>query len=435
MFEKSRLKVRRLVIALAPAFLALGLGFLSLSLSSGFVQAAPSAQSGVLELVLPVVNAGNQTSVYTVTNLAGTPPISTFHKFYAGGFPDGQVVAIYSDAYNPFETKVYSLDKFPNFPIDFVGDVVITSAQPITGSVTIRPIVVATSNQPAASSVDTNLILPPLSPPSILLPERVEINWTVVTYIIVGLFALSGFFKGWWKEAITTLFIGILIFFLAVPSVAEWFIDTINRLIILVWDILSQAELVTGQAIQLDASNGGTWLVILLLFIGLAIFISRASLPNVVREGAYRTYIVTPIGSILGGLLGGLNGFLILNLARQYLEGSNLPGGGQPATEIAMTGTGPVAMASSGVDFRVIDLPNFTVFNAFLPWVMIAFVILVFFLTSIYRKTPWGYVKYTPAQENETIVATPVPAETYPIWWTGWFWKPPPQKSDGNNAD
>ena len=60
MFEKPRLKVRRLVIALAPAFLALGLGFLSLSLSSGFVQAAPSAQGEVLELVLPVVNAGNQ---------------------------------------------------------------------------------------------------------------------------------------------------------------------------------------------------------------------------------------------------------------------------------------------------------------------------------------------------------------------------------------
>jgi hypothetical protein len=411
MLGKPKLKISRLLVALITAFVTLALVFLSLSLSSSIVQAAPAAQDGVLELVLPVINTSNQTSVYTVTHLGGTAPISTFHSFYAGGFPGGQIVAIYSDSYNPLETKVYSPNKFPNFPPDFVGDVVIISTQPITGSViSIQPpTIVVAANQPTVDTTETNPILPPLSPPSILLPERVEINWTVVTYIIVGLFALSGFFKGWWKEAITTFFIGILIFFLAVPRAAEWFIDTINRIISFIWDILVQAELVTGQAIQLDGRSGGTWLVILLLFIGLAIFISRASLPNVVRGGgAYHTYIVTPLGGILGGLLGGLNGFLILNLARQYLEGSNLPGGGQPAIEIAMTGTSSVAIASSGVDFRVIDLPNFTIFNVFLPWVIIAFSILVLFLTWRYRKIPWGYVKYSVAQEKEMIVVVPV---------------------------
>ena len=428
MFGQPRLKIRGLLVVLTMVFVPLGLGFLGLSLSSSAVRAAPSAQGGVLELILPIVNAGGQTSVYTVTHLGGTAPISTFHKFYAGGFPNGQAVAIYSDAYNPFETKVYSLDKFPNFPTDFVGDLVITSTQPITGSVTVRPLLPVTSDQPAGTA-STNPILPPLSPPSILLPERVEINWTVVTYIIVGLFALSGFFKGWWKEAITTFFIGILIFFLAVPRVAEWFIDTINRIIIFIWDILVGAELVTGQAIQLDGSNGGTWLVILLLFIGLAIFISRASLPNVIGGGAHRTYVVTPLGSILGGLLGGLNGFLILNLARQYLEGSNLPGRGQPATEIAMTGTGSVAIASSGIDFQVIDLPNFTAFNAFLPWMIIAFGILVFFLTWKYRGIPWGYVKYGFSQEKDSTVGVLPPGRSYSFGGMLLYWEPPHDES------
>lgn len=407
MAGQPRLMLSRLLVVFMIAFLALGLAFLGLALSSGSVQAAPSAQGEVGELVLSVVNRGNQTSVYTVTHLGGTGPISAFHQFYAGGFPNGQVVALYSDVYNPFETKVYSLDKLPNFPPDFAGDVVITANQPLTGSATVKPIVAVTAGQ-LATPTTTNLILPPLTPPSLLLPDRVEINWTVVTYIIVGLFALSGFFKGWWKEAITTFFVAILLFFLAVPSAAAWFIDTVNRVIILIWDILADAELVTGQALQLDGGNGGTWLVILLLFIGLAIFISRASLPNVIRGGAYRTYIVTPVGSILGGLLGGLNGFLILNLARQYLEGTNLPGTGQPATEIAMTGTGQVAIASSGVDIQVTDLPNFTVFNAYLPWVIIVFAILVFLLTWKYKEIPWGYVKYTIAQERERTIVAPV---------------------------
>jgi hypothetical protein len=217
-----------------------------------------------------------------------------------------------------------------------------------------------------------------------------------VTYIIVGLFALSGFFKGWWKEAITTFFIALLLLFLAVPTLADWFIDTVNYLIALIWQILADAEIIAGQPIQLDATDGNTWLIILLLFIGLSIFISRAGLPNIIRGGGvYPTYIVTPLGSVLGGLLGGLNGFLILNLARHYLEGSNLPSGNQPATEIAMTSMGSVAIASPGVNIQFTDLPNFIVFNLFLPWIIIAVIILFLFLTWRYREVPWGYVKYS----------------------------------------
>ena len=37
-----------------------------------------------------------------------------------------------------------------------------------------------------------------------------QINWMVLTYFVIGLFILNGFFRGWWKEAITLSFLAIL---------------------------------------------------------------------------------------------------------------------------------------------------------------------------------------------------------------------------------
>ena len=50
--------------------------------------------------------------------------------------------------------------------------------------------------------------------------DTIEINWSAITYYVIGLFALSGFFRGWWKEAITAFFLGILVFLLRTPDVA-----------------------------------------------------------------------------------------------------------------------------------------------------------------------------------------------------------------------
>ena len=56
-----------------------------------------------------------------------------------------------------------------------------------------------------------------------------EIDWTVLTYAVIGLFALTGFFRGWWKEAVTTIFLVILLFFLQQPAIAESFVAVINN--------------------------------------------------------------------------------------------------------------------------------------------------------------------------------------------------------------
>ncbi len=408
MASKLMLRTKCVSNVLLIAFLALGFCFLWLSLSVDFTQAAPAVQGGMLQLTLPVTNTNTQTSIYAVTNLS-TRTISARHEFYMGGFSEGRFVAVFTDTYILLENKFYALNRIPNFPQNFVGEVVIIANQPITGSVTVRPIAPPISIQPPTNPEGMPL-LPPLPP---LRPERVEINWTLITYLIVGLFALSGFFRGWWKEAITTFFVGILILFLALPSIAKWFIDTMNSIILFIADKLSELGIITiDNVIQLNPSSNQTWLIILLLFIGLAIFISRASLSSrPLGQKAYVTYVVTPIGSVLGAILGGLNGFLIITLIKHYLEGSNLPGGGLP-TEIVMSG-GNVVTASPGLEIQVTNLPSFTFFNAFLPWLIIVFGITIFFMMwRSWRKHwpwPWDYIQHTfeiKKEKDKTTITT-----------------------------
>jgi hypothetical protein len=398
---QSILKVRSLLPALLAAFLALGLGFLGLSLNTRSVQ----AQGQRWQFTLPVTNTSTQTSIYTVTNLT-TRTISVRQEFYAGGFPGGQFVAVLTDTHFLLERKIYALSRIPNFPPNFAGVVIISSDQPITGSTAIRAVALPTPVPPSPIPGGKEPLLPPLP---LLNPERVEINWTLITYLIVGIFALSGFLKGWWKEAITTFFLGILIFFLAVPEAAEWFINAINSVIRFIAEQLSRLGFTIDTILQFDPGSGQTWLVILLLFVGLAIFISRAGLSSIpqVRD-SYIAYEVTPIGGVLGAILGGLNGFLIITLVKQYLMGTNLPGSSQLPTEIVMTSGGVVTVASPGANIQITNLPGFALFSVLLPWLIIIFVILIIFLRLRSRFGPWNYHQQKIESKKDEIVFVPL---------------------------
>lgn len=236
-----------------------------------------------------------------------------------------------------------------------------------------------------------------------------ELNWTVVTYIVVGLFVLNGFYRGWWKEAITTGLLVILVFLLQQPGVAEAFINIINNLLAAIWELLPESLRLflanilesglgirtAGGPIQADASQPGTWLLLLVIFVGLAVLFSRLSLPD---YGNRAGYAVTPMGGILGGLVGGLNGFIIINLVREYLDGRSLPAGlGGPSTEIAQSFGGQpiVGMAASGPSIQATELPNLTILDSFVPWVIIVlgFIILIIAIRNRVRlaTTPGGF--------------------------------------------
>ncbi|MCL4297483.1 MAG: hypothetical protein KJ077_17220 [Anaerolineae bacterium] len=227
-----------------------------------------------------------------------------------------------------------------------------------------------------------------------------EINWTLLTYLVVGLFAFSGFLRGWWKEAITTFFLAVLVFLLRVPGVAQALIDLINTALALIWEILPDSVRTfladffqgalgistTGGVIQADPGSGQTWLVLMIVLLVIASLIGWLTLPNRVGPGKGIGYVPTPLGSILGGLIGGFNGLLIINLVREYLEGRNLPGGGSSLpSQITAAGGDTAGVASSGVSLQATQLPGFTVLDSFLPWIVI-FIGVLFFLAILRNR-------------------------------------------------
>ncbi len=234
------------------------------------------------------------------------------------------------------------------------------------------------------------------------------VNWTALSLFIIGFFVIIGFFRGWWKEAITTAFLTVLVFLLANPSIAETLINGVNSIIAMVWGWIPgslQQPLINLFAIktippQLDAGSSTTWMMILIVMLALSIIIGRFSL-------AGSGYGVRPLGSIFGGLLGGLNGFILMGLVTGYLQGTNLPGGGSNLpTEISAQGGS--ATASSGVSIQAFNLPNVSLGDSFLPYLIIIIGIAVLIMAlrnrvnfvnkngfrRVEARSPYGYKKY-----------------------------------------
>jgi hypothetical protein len=216
-----------------------------------------------------------------------------------------------------------------------------------------------------------------------------EVNWTVITYLMVGYFAIAGFSRGWWKEAITTVVLIVFILFLQNPDWAGGFIQAINNAINTIWGYLPlniRSAISNGvnvvfavgtssdQPYQFDASDPGTWLTFLGITAGAAILLGRLSLGSQ----------PTGLGKVLGAVVGGLNGFLMLGLIREYLDGRALPGQQvAAASELRLIGGSAFGPPAPGVSIQASGLPSFTILDSALPWVAMA--IGVFFLFSIFR--------------------------------------------------
>ena len=229
------------------------------------------------------------------------------------------------------------------------------------------------------------------------------IDWTVLTYVIVGIFVLVGFSSGWWKEAIVAFFLGVLVFLLQNPDVAETVINGINQVLTTVWGYLpSSLKELTGGPIDLDPSSATTWLLILI--VGIVIFtqIGRLGLPG--------TYHVGIVGRVLGAALGGVNGLIIANLIREYMDGRSLPGSTAAAAtasaEITLAGTGPAGPPASEVGVAFTNLPSATILDSAAPWLITGLAVLLVIaavgnsikveknaenMRKISRHKPFGY--------------------------------------------
>lgn len=234
-----------------------------------------------------------------------------------------------------------------------------------------------------------------------------EINWTVLTYIIIIYFAFSGFSRGWWKEGVITVVLAVFIFLLQYPNLAQTLINGFNSLIATIWSFIPTEitpvvsdGLATVFAVQTggdvpwqaDASDPGTWLTILAIAVGLAILFTRFSF----------NYAPTGFGSLLGGLMGALNGFLMINLVREYLDGRALPGQEVAYTsQLTLVGGSSFGPASQNLSIQVGDLPRFTVLDSILPWLIIGAGIL--FLVAVLRSRI-GVARSADGRKIETRV-------------------------------
>ena len=215
------------------------------------------------------------------------------------------------------------------------------------------------------------------------------LDWETLTIIVVALFALSGFLRGWWREGVTTIFLILLTIFLTSPELAGSIIEFINGIIETAWGILvglfealgivePTVAATSTPPILINPDDRTVFVIILIIMVLLSYFTSKITLGG-------RTATVG--GRIFGGILGAINGFLAVNLVKEYIVGRFFPETGLTAQtaapdqlSIAVTGVPPESVFTDTSQLLVIGLG-----------VVILALILANRVSRKGRREPWGY--------------------------------------------
>jgi hypothetical protein len=217
----------------------------------------------------------------------------------------------------------------------------------------------------------------------------ITINYETLTIIVVVLFALSGFLRGWWAEGITTIFLILLTIFLTQPEIAQGIIEFINGVIAAAWDILTglleslgivQAGVAATSTppIVIDPDDRTVFIIILIVMVLLSYFTSKITLGG-------RT--ISLGGRILGGILGAINGFLVVNLVKEFIVGRFFP----------ETGLSAQSAAPDQLSIAITDVPPESLFTATPQLLIILFGVIILGIilgSRVTRKgarVPWGY--------------------------------------------
>jgi len=228
----------------------------------------------------------------------------------------------------------------------------------------------------------------------------ITIDWETLMLIIVGLFALGGFLRGWWREGVTTVFLVLLAIFLTSPELAGSIIDFINGVIEIAWNILSgllvSLGLVQSAAstppIVLDPNDSTLFIIILIIIVIVSYFTSRSTLSE--RK-------ITLGGRIFGGILGAINGFIVVNLVKEFIVGRFFP----------ETGLTAQSAAPDQLSVAITGVPPETVFTDTSRLLVVGFGVVILALVLANRLTakgkrrdPWGYwglYKWTPPKPEK----------------------------------
>jgi hypothetical protein len=196
----------------------------------------------------------------------------------------------------------------------------------------------------------------------------VTVDYMVLMWMVIILFGLVGYYRGWWKEGLTTGFLTFLVILLQFPDLARAIISTLNKLIKLIYiviiahslDIERIAEVAreTGEPpISIDPTAKETYLVVLIILLAVSYIIGRISISKKAVGPSF-------LGSLFGVIFGLLNGFTVISLVREYVVGRYLPGA--PDTVVAQAAT------ASTISLAVEDMPMPSIMEGLAPWLLVS---------------------------------------------------------------
>jgi hypothetical protein len=202
----------------------------------------------------------------------------------------------------------------------------------------------------------------------------IQVDYNVLAYMIVGVFGLVGFFRGWWKEAITAGLLTLLLVMLTVPDVATVIVNALNTAVNTVWAFI-QSVRNSSPAVASVAQVGGAppsvtpqnyWVYVFIL-VGLVVasyFLGKIGLTQGLSAGS----------RLLGGIVGFYNGFVAVSLLREFVIGRYLPG----ASAAAANATPP-----STASVQVFNLPQASATDHPTVFILIAVGFLLFIIALI----------------------------------------------------
>jgi len=205
------------------------------------------------------------------------------------------------------------------------------------------------------------------------MTNLVQVDYNVLAYMIVGVFGLVGFFRGWWKEAVTAGLITLLLVMLMVPSLATVIVGALNTVVDTVWNFiqsLRQSSPAVASVAQAgpppDVNPQRYWVYVFILVVLVlaSYFIGRIGLTEGVSAGS----------RLLGALVGFYNGFVSVSLIREFVIGRYLPG----ASAAAAAATPP-----SSVSVQVMNMPQASATDTPTIYILIAVGFLLFIIALI----------------------------------------------------
>jgi hypothetical protein len=201
----------------------------------------------------------------------------------------------------------------------------------------------------------------------------IQVDYNVLAYMVVGVFGLVGFFRGWWKEAVTAGLLTLLLVMLTVPDVATLIVNALNTAVDTVWSFiqsLRQSSPAVASVAQVgtppDVTPQNYWVYVFIL-VGLVIasyFLGKIGLTQGLSAGS----------RLLGGIVGFYNGFVSVSLLREFVIGRYLPG----ASAAAATATPP-----STASVQVFNLPQTSLTDHPTVFILIAVGFLLFIIALI----------------------------------------------------